>query len=73
MLAAGLVESDEARDAICILIGVSISRGSPICSALFFKLIFKNNKFLICIRMLRQLTITSEISLILNFLTEFQL
>jgi hypothetical protein len=39
MLAAG---SQMKPDAI----GPSISLGSPICSALFFKLIFKNNKFL---------------------------
>jgi hypothetical protein len=41
-------------DAIYIFIGPSISRRSPICSALFFKLIFKNNKFLyLYYRMLR--------------------
>jgi hypothetical protein len=44
-------------DVICIFIGPSISifiSGCPICSALFFKLIFKNNKFLyLYYRMLR--------------------
>jgi hypothetical protein len=52
-LCGSQVESDEARRH-CIFIGPSISRGSPICSALFFKLIFKNNKFLyLYYRMLR--------------------
>jgi hypothetical protein len=46
--------SQMKADAICIFIGPAISRGSPICSALFFKLIFKNNKFLyLYYRMLR--------------------
>jgi hypothetical protein len=51
---AGRRLSQMKPDAICIFIGPSISRGSPICSALFFKLIFKNNKFLyLYYRMLR--------------------
>jgi hypothetical protein len=43
------VESDEARRHLYFHWSVNIS-GSPICSALFFKLIFKNNyNFFICI------------------------
>jgi hypothetical protein len=47
---AGRRLSQMKPDAICIFIGPSISRGSPI--ALFFKLIFKNNIYLYY-RMLR--------------------
>jgi hypothetical protein len=50
-----------------------LSRGSPIFSALFFKLIFKNNKFLYLYYISYAqtlLTRTSEMSLILNFQTE---
>jgi hypothetical protein len=62
---AGRWLSQMKPDAICIFIGPSISRVSPICSALFFKLIFKNNKFLyLYYRMLQTLlTRTSEMSL----------
>jgi hypothetical protein len=48
------IESDEARRHLYIFIGPSIYRGIPICSALFFKLILKINKFLyLYYRMLR--------------------
>jgi hypothetical protein len=61
-------------DAICIFIGPSISRRSPVCSALFFKLIFKNNKFIyLYYHAQTLLTRTSEMSLILNFLTEISI
>jgi hypothetical protein len=44
-------------DGICVFTGIGpsiLSRGSPICSALFSKQIFKNNKFLyLYYRMLR--------------------
>jgi hypothetical protein len=63
-------------DAICIFIGPSISRGSPICSALFFKLIFKNNKFVyLCYRINRHYK-GQELrkwDFILNFLTEISI
>jgi hypothetical protein len=74
------VESDEARRHLYFQWSVNfyfyhggqflfLSRGSPICSALFFKLTFKNNKFLnLYYRMLR--TSTSLMSLILNILIE---
>jgi hypothetical protein len=72
---AGRRLSPMKLDAICIFIGPSISRGRPICSALFFKLIFKNNNFFICIIVYAQtlLTRTSEMRLILNFYTEISI
>jgi hypothetical protein len=76
------VESDEARRHLYLFSLVRqflfLSRGSPICSAIFFKLILKNNKFLYFV-LSCMLTVCSDTinknfgNLILNFLTEISI